>query len=119
MPYKNPKDILIDATKFPAKVEAMLPTGAPKISTTLADVATRLPTAPDFPVEIPALPAPPDLPELPAPPNGLGALRGPFVGAGVTSVPTATERLNARVQREVIPSPHTGTLPEVISRRGM
>lgn len=116
MAYKNPTDFLIDATKYPARVEALLPAGAPKISTTLADAATRLPKAPDFPVEVPALPDPP---ELPAAPNGLRRLRGPFVGAGVTSVPTATERLNARVQREVIASPHTGTLPEVISRRGM
>ena len=31
MPYKNVKEILIDATKFPAAIEAKLPEGAPKV----------------------------------------------------------------------------------------
>lgn len=66
MPYKNVKDFLVDATKFPAAVEAKLPAGAPAISTMLADAAASLPTIPDFPVEIPDLPAPPELPEAPA-----------------------------------------------------
>jgi len=101
MPYKNPTEILIDATKFPAKVEAMLPNGAPKISTTLADVATRLPTAPDFPVEIPDLPAPP---ELPAAPAGLG-LRTPFAGPGEVNNPApslAGNPVRRRPEEEVV-----------------
>lgn len=70
MPYKNPKELLIAATALPAAIEAMLPTGAPKLSVTLADAADKLPVAPDFPVELPDLPAVPELPEAPTPPGG-------------------------------------------------
>lgn len=65
MAYKNVKELLLDATKFPAAVEAKLPEGAPKISATLLDVAGKIPVVPDFPMEIPDLPAPPELPALP------------------------------------------------------
>ena len=70
MPYKNVKEVLVDATKFPAAIEARLPEGAPKVSTMLADAAERIPAIPDFPMEIPDLPAVPELPEVP------GGLRG-------------------------------------------
>ena len=72
MAYKNIKEVLVDATKFPAAIEAKLPEGAPKVSTMLADAAGRIPAIPDFPMEIPDLPAPPELPEAPA---GLGLKR--------------------------------------------
>lgn len=65
---KNPTDILIDATKFPRALEAKLPEGAPKISDTLADIASKLPVVPDLPIDIPAPPVP-ELPELPALPG--------------------------------------------------
>ena len=108
MPIKNPKDLLLDATKFPAAIEAKLPEGAPKISTMLTDAAGKIPAIPDFPIEIPDLPAPPTIPEAPAGLRGLGGQR--FVtGVEVTPV----------TRREIIPSPAVGVIPEVISRRGM
>jgi hypothetical protein len=83
MPYKNPKELLIAATALPAAIEAKLPTGAPKISQTLTDIANKLPVAPDFPMELPDLPA---VPTLPAAPGG-AALRRTYVrGVEVTPV---------------------------------
>jgi len=76
MPYKNIKEVLVDATKFPAAIEAKLPAGAPVISTMLADAAGKIPAVPDFPMEIPDLPAPPELPAMPTPP---GAALGRYV----------------------------------------
>jgi len=116
MPYKNPKDLLVDATKLPAAVEAKLPAGAPKISTMLADAAASIPEIPDFPMEIPDLPAPPELPAAPAMPG----LALPFTGPAVTRAavrPTVVTVPEGR--REIIPSPAVGVLPEVISRRGI
>lgn len=84
MPYKNIKAVLTDATKFPAAVEAMLPEGAPKVSTMLLDAADKIPAIPDFPIEIPDLPAPP---ELPASPIGAAGLK-PYV-SGVELTPVA------------------------------
>lgn len=92
MPYTNIKSLLIDATKYPAAVEAKLPAGAPKISTMLLDAANKIPAIPDFPMAIPDLPAPPVLPEMP---GGVG-LRLPYVTgvevrpipAGVTTSPS-------------------------------
>jgi len=108
--YKNPKELLVDATKFPATVEAKLPEGAPKISTMLLDAVGTIPAVPDFPIEIPALPAPPELPEPPELPGGLG---GRYISrATVTPVGNT-------VKREVISSPAVGVLPEVTTRRGM
>lgn len=108
MAYKNIKEVLVDATKFPAAIEAKLPEGAPKISTMMTDAAGKIPAIPDFPIEIPDLPAPPTIPEAPAGLRGLGGQ--PFV-TGVTVTPVT--------RREIIPSPAVGVIPEVISRRGM
>ncbi|MBA7675548.1 hypothetical protein ES703_83784 [subsurface metagenome] len=84
MPYRNPKELLDDATKLPAAIEAKLPAGAPKISTTLVTTAAGLPKLPDFPMAIPDLPAPPELPAI-APPVGIA----PFV-TGVPPVAAPT-----------------------------
>lgn len=71
MAYKNLTQFLVAATALPAAIEAKLPAGAPKLSTTLVDVATKLPILPDFPMEVPDLPAIPELPGLPGAPAGL------------------------------------------------
>lgn len=71
MPYTNIVDVLKDATKYPAAIEAKLPEGAPKISTMLLDAAGKVPEVPDFPMEIPDLPAVPEIPEFPGAPGGL------------------------------------------------
>ncbi len=113
MPYKNPKELLVGATQLPAAIEAKLPEGAPKISTTLVDIANKLPVLPDFPTEIPDLPA---VPELPAFPAGPAELRRRIV-TGVEVRPALSAP--AAVKAEIIPSPVTGVLPEVISRRGI
>jgi len=85
---RNPTNILIDATKFPAAIEAKLPPAAPKISEILADIAGKLPPVPDLPIDIPAPPAP-VLPELPAPPELRRYVTGvevtPVVGAAVVA----------------------------------
>jgi len=85
MTYKNVKELLVDATKFPAAIEAKLPAGAPTISATLVDIAGKIPVVPDFPMEIPALPAPPELPAMPEFP-GAPALGRRYV-SGVTVTP--------------------------------
>ncbi len=112
---KNIKELLVDATKYPVAIEAKLPAGAPTISTTLLDVAGRIPVVPDFPMEIPDLPAPPELPELPElpefPGGGTEGLRRYVSGVTVTPV--------NRVKREVVSSPAVGVIPEVRTRRGM
>lgn len=82
---RNPKDILIDATRFPAAVEGVLPAGAPKISTVLANLAGGLPAVPDLPIDIPAPPAP-TLPALPPLPGG-GALGRYVTGVEVEPAP--------------------------------
>lgn len=84
--YKNPKDLLLDATKFPTAIEEMLPEGAPKLSTTLADVASKMPDLPDFIMELPDLPAPPELPEMPTMPTGAGLRRRYVTGVEVAPV---------------------------------
>lgn len=89
MAYKNIKDLLVDATKFPAAVEAMLPAGVPAISSILVDAAGRAPVLPDLPIEIPELPAPPVLPTMPAPPAAEGALRRYVTGVEVRPVAPA------------------------------
>ncbi len=110
---KNIQQLLVDATKYPAAVEGMLPEGAPAISATLADVAGKIPVLPDFIIEIPDLPAVPELPQLPAlpgPPAGNAAGLPRFVtGARVTPV----------TKQVIIPSPAVGVIPEVITRRGL
>jgi len=62
---KNVKSALIQAAAYPAALEAKLPEGAPVVSTMLVETAGRVPVVPDFPMEIPDLPAPPELPEVP------------------------------------------------------
>ena len=84
MSYKNVKELLVDATKFPVAIEAKLPEGAPKLSTSLLDVAGKIPAVPDFPMEIPDLPAVPELPAMPAAPGGL-QLRRYVTGVEVRS----------------------------------
>ena len=115
MPYKNIKAVLTDATKYPAAVEAKLPAGAPKLSTMLLDAAGMIPAVPDFPMDIPDMPAPPELPALPELPGGAGLTR--YV-SGVTVTPVGAP-VNAGVTREIIPSPAVGVIPEVRTRRGM
>ncbi|MBA7593423.1 hypothetical protein ES703_00343 [subsurface metagenome] len=112
MPYKNVKELLVDATKLPVAIEAKLPAGAPTISTMLVDVAGKIPVVPDFFMEIPDLPAVPELPalpELPAGPEGLTR----YV-SGVTVTPVGNT-----IKKEIIPSPAVGVIPEVRTRRGM
>lgn len=113
MSYKNPTELLIAATQLPAAIETKLPEGAPKLSETLVDIANKLPKVPDFPVELPDLPAPPEFPELPAPPGA--ELKRYVSGVEVRQV-TPTP---AAAKREIIPSPAVGVIPEVITRRGM
>ena len=108
MPIKNPTSFLLQAVKYPLAVEAKLPAGAPKLAEMMTNFATKLPTVPDLPMEIPDLPEAPALPEMPALP---GAPTGLVRGVTVTPVET--------VKREVIPSPAVGVIPEVRTRRGM
>lgn len=86
MGYTNIKGLLTDATKFPAAIEAKLPGGAPTISTMLSDVAGKIPAIPDFPMEIPELPAPPELPEAPA---GAAARVAPVTRVAPSPAPVA------------------------------
>jgi len=99
MPYKNPKELLIAATALPAAIEAKLPTGAPKLSVTLTDIANKLPAAPDFPMELPDLPAVPTLPEMPA---AAGLRRRAYV-AGVEVTPVRPAAPRAAVPTGKIP----------------
>ena len=116
MGYTNPKQVLVDIAKYPAAIEAKLPAQLPRITSTLIDTANKLPALPDFPMEVPDLPAPPEIPEAPGELRRLGARRRYVTGATVVPVgaaPTPTPT------REIIPSPAAGVLPEVVSRRGM
>jgi len=127
MPYKNPRDLLLDATKFPAAVEAKLPEGAPKISTMLADATGKIPALPDWPMEIPNLPAPPALPELPALPTPPGGteLRRYVTGVEVAPTGLPTSRIpNATLHRgppleQAYTQPIEGVVGTVQVRRGM
>lgn len=85
MPITNPKDFLVDAVKYPSAIETVIPAGAPKLSEMMADIAARVPELPNFPVELPDLPAPPELPEIPTPPGG-GELRRVISGVEVTPI---------------------------------
>jgi hypothetical protein len=112
MPTKNIKGLLIDATKYPAAIEAKLPAGAPKISTMLLNAANQIPTVPDFPMEVPDLPAVPALPAMPG-----------QTAAGLTKYVTAVEVVP--VKSPVTPlvqsytQPIEGVVGTVMSRRGM
>lgn len=121
MGYKNLKELLIAATALPVAIEAKLPTGAPKVSVTLTDIANKLPVAPDFPMTLPDLPAVPTFPEMPA---GAG-LRGlgrryvtgveviPITGASVPVTAGVTPLVQAYTQ------PIEGVVGQVVTRRGM
>ncbi|MBA7555621.1 hypothetical protein ES705_48297 [subsurface metagenome] len=91
------------------------PEGAPKISATLVDVAGKIPVVPDFPMEIPDLPAPPELPALPEFPGAELGRRRYVSGVEVTPIGGPP----SPAKREIIPSPAVGVIPEVITRRGM
>jgi len=117
MAYKNPRDLLVDATKFPAAIEAKLPAGAPKISTMLLDAAGKIPAEiPDFLIEIPALPAPPEIPAFELP-GGAGLKR--YV-SGVEVTPIRAPKTAGVVPLEqAYTQPIEGVIGTVISRRGM
>ena len=115
MAYKNPKDLLVDATKYPAAIEAKLPAGAPKISTMLLDAAGMIPAEiPDFPMEIPALPAPPEIPAFELP--GGAGLKSYVSGVEVTPIPKTA---GVTPIEQAYTQPIEGVLGTVISRRGM
>lgn len=120
MGYKNPTELLIAATALPAALEGKLPEGAPKISTTLVDIANKLPVVPDFPMEIPDLPAVPEFPEMPGAPE----LRRRFV-TGVEVTPVGAGRAPTPARTPVTPlvqaytQPIEGVLGQVVTRRGM
>jgi len=62
MPYKNPKDLLTAAVNLPIAIEAKLPAGAPVLSTKMLEGIGKMPTLPDFPMELPDLPPIPEFP---------------------------------------------------------
>ena len=120
--YSNIKQVLVAATKYPAAIEAKLPAGAPRLSTTLLDVAAKIPVIPDFPIEVPEMPAVPELPELP---GGLGGLVSKATVTRVTDNGANAARAAAAaggrsmITQEYVPSPYVGVMPEEITRRGM
>jgi len=119
MTYKNIKDVLADATKFPAAIEAKLPEGAPKVSTMLADAAAKIPAIPDFPMEIPDLPAPPELPGAPAGLRGLGLGRRYVTGVEVTPFTRTPTRTPVTPLVQAYTQPIEGVVGQVSTRRGM
>lgn len=123
MAYKNPKELLLDVTKFPAAIEAKLPEGAPKVSTMLLDAADKMPDLPDFIMELPDLPAPPELPELPGVPELRRAgLRRYVTGVEVTpALPRAPTPARTPVTPlvQAYTQPIEGVVGTVQVRRGM
>ena len=103
MGYINVKGLLIDAAKFPAAIEAKLPEGAPVISTMLIDTAGKIPVVPDFPMEIPELPAPPELPAAPATAGLRRYVSGVEVTPVAARVPAAARRPEEEVVRIITP----------------
>ena len=98
MAIKNIKGLLTQATALPVAIEANLPEGAPVISTMLLDAADKIPTVPDFPMEIPDLPAIPEMPAFPGAPAGLA--RSYVSGVTVTPArvtPTITRPLGEEI----------------------
>lgn len=120
--YTNLKQVLVAGAQLPIAIEAKLPAGAPKVSTGLLDVATKMPAVPDFPVEVPELPAVPELPELPAIP-GLPLVTSATVTPVTTmGLPVVARRVptdRGATYQEYVPSPYVGVMPEVVTRRGM
>lgn len=121
MAMKNIKDLLTQGTALPAAIEGRLPEGAPKVSTMLLDFAGMIPVVPDFPMELPDLPAPPELPALPELPGAPAGLRRRYV-TGVEVRPLGRTPVVAGVTpivQEIIPSPAVGVIPHIVTRRGM
>lgn len=94
MTYKNPKELLDAATALPAAIEAKLPAGAPKISTKLLELDSKLSTLPDFPMELPDLPA---IPELPGLPGGAALGRRYVTAVEVRETPTPSKPLGPEI----------------------
>ena len=87
MAYKNPQELVVGLAQLPVAIEAKLPEGAPKLSQLMIDASTKGPALPDFPMEIPDLPAVPEMPGLPAPP-GAELRRTLITGVEVRPTPT-------------------------------
>uniref|UniRef100_A0A6M3LV55 Uncharacterized protein n=1 Tax=viral metagenome TaxID=1070528 RepID=A0A6M3LV55_9ZZZZ len=135
MPIKNIKTLLTEATSFPAAIEAKLPAGAPKVSTMLLDAANQIPAVPDFPIELPDLPAPPAIPDFPAMPGLPGGPaelrkvegRRDYVSGVVVREMAATPTLripNGTLHRgppleQAYTQPIEGVVGTVTTRRGM
>ncbi len=122
MPYTNLKELLIAATALPAAIEAKLPTGAPKLSTTLTDLANKLPaTMPNFPAPLPDLPAVPTLPTMPAGAGLRGLGRRYVTGVTVIPVTGAPSPVVAGVTPlvQAYTQPIEGVVGQVTTRRGM
>ena len=120
MGYKNPKALMDAATALPVAIETKLPEGAPKISEKLfAFNEDFLSKAPDFPMELPDLPAVPAFPELPGAPElsrrYVTAVEVRPVTAGPAPMPqqTVTPLVQAYTQ------PIEGVVGQVQTRRGM
>jgi hypothetical protein len=114
MAYKNPKELMDAGTALPAAIEAKLPEGAPKLSTRLLELNTKLPTLPDFPVNLPDLPAV-KLPEAPAMPT-LGRRYVTAVEVRETSAPA--NRVVTPLEQSYS-QPLSGVSATVVSTRGM
>jgi len=106
---RNIKELLIGVAQFPAAIEAKLPAGVPKLSSMLVDATGKIPAVPDFPVEIPDLPAPPELPAIPTPP-GAPELRRFVTGVPGVGPPAPAAALPARA---VAVSPTSEKIPLV------
>jgi len=133
MGYKNIQGVLLAATKYPASIEAVLPPGAPKISTMLAEAAVQIPAVPDLPIEIPDLPDAPALPMLPIPemptPTAATFQNGGAPQIAATASPqrfvSGVEVVPLQATKEYFPAaPNSwptskGVVPEVVTRRGM
>ncbi|HUV75989.1 MAG TPA: hypothetical protein VMW00_05025 [Dehalococcoidales bacterium] len=121
MPIKNPKDLLLDAIKYPVAVEAKLPEGAPKISTMLIDATNKIPVLPDLPMEIPDLPAPPELPALPG--GAEAGLKRRYVTSAVVTPVRTVRPTPARATVTPLVQEYTqpigGVIGQVSTRRGM
>jgi len=121
MAIKNPKQLLVQATKLPAAIEAKLPEGAPKLSVTLVDATTKLPELPDFPVEIPDLPEIPELPKLPELPGAPAGLTRQYVTAATVTPAAAPTPARTPVTPlvQAYTQPIEGVIGTVQTRRGM
>ena len=128
MGYKNIKGILLDATKYPATIEAALPAGAPKISTMLTDAANQIPAMPDLPIEIPVLPDAPALPALPGMPTLPGGTTNVNGGTVYARKPqrfvSGVEVVPLQGTKQVFGArpngwPAQGVTEEIVTRRGI